>query len=123
MQKPVRFKIIKKKLKKKAKTDMQKPIWFEINKKEDEKLTRVIYNNQDNNDFEIIINRRTYYLKNAKKYSMEVITHKTTNSEAKKLYNELIQKDINALEREKNDAKREEINGIRKFNSWIFSKR
>ena len=48
---------------------------------------------------------------------MEVTTHKTTNSEAKKLYNELIQKDINALEREKNDAKREEINGIRKFNS------
>ena len=102
---------------------MQKPIWFEIDKKEGEKLTRVIYNNQDNKDFEIIINRRTYYLKNAKKYSMEVITHKTTNSEAKKLYNELIQKDINALEREKNDAKREEINGIRKFNSWISSKR
>ena len=102
---------------------MQKPIWFEIDKKESEKLTTVIYNNQDNNDFEIIINRRTYYLKNAKKYSMEVTTHKTTNSEAKKLYNELIQKDINVLEREKNDATREEINGIRKFNSWIFSKR
>ena len=46
---------------------MQKPIWFEIDKKEGEKLTRVIYNNQDNKDFEIIINRRTYYLKNAKK--------------------------------------------------------
>ena len=34
---------------------------------------------------------------------MEVTTHKTTKSEAKKLYNELIQKDIDALEREKID--------------------
>ena len=41
---------------------MQKPLWFEINKKEYE-----IYNNQDNNDFKIIINRRTYSLKIAKK--------------------------------------------------------
>ena len=46
---------------------MQKPLWFEINKKEYEKLTREIFNNQDNNDFKIIINRRTYSLKIAKK--------------------------------------------------------
>ena len=46
---------------------MQKPLWFEINKKELEELTRDFYNNQDNNDFKTIINRRTYHLKNAKK--------------------------------------------------------
>ena len=46
---------------------MQKPLWFEINKKEFEELTRNIYNNQDNNDFKIIINKRTYDLKSAKK--------------------------------------------------------
>ena len=46
---------------------MQKPLWFEINKKEFEELTRDIYNNQDNNDFKIIINKKTYHLKNAKK--------------------------------------------------------
>ena len=45
---------------------MQKPLWFEINKKEFEELTGDIYNNQDNNDFKIIINNRTYDLKNAK---------------------------------------------------------
>ena len=48
---------------------------------------------------------------------MEVTTRKTTKSEVKKWYNELIQKDIDALEREKIDAKREEIDGIRKYNS------
>ena len=51
------------------------------------------------------------------KKRMEVTTRKTTKSEVKKLYNELIQKDIDALEREKIDAKREEIDGIRKYNS------
>ena len=40
---------------------------------------------------------------------MEVTTRKTTKSEAKELYNELIQWDIDALEGE-------EINGTRKYN-------
>ena len=43
---------------------MQKPLWFEINKKEFEELAGDIYNNQDNNDFQITINKRTYDLKN-----------------------------------------------------------
>ena len=47
---------------------MQKPLWFELNKKEFEESTRNIYSNQDNNDFKIIINKRTYDLKNAKKF-------------------------------------------------------
>ena len=64
---------------------MQRPLWFGINKKEFEELTRDIYNNQDNNDFKIIINKRTYDLKNAKKIWMEVTTRKTTKSEVKKL--------------------------------------
>ena len=34
---------------------------------------------------------------------MEVTTGKTTKSEAKKLYNKLIQKDIDVLEREKSN--------------------
>ena len=46
---------------------MQKPIGFEINKKEFEELTRDIYNNQYNNSFKTITNKRTYDLKNAKK--------------------------------------------------------
>ena len=46
---------------------MQKPLWLEMNKKEFEELTRNIYNNQDNNDFKIIINKKTYNSKSAKK--------------------------------------------------------
>ena len=68
MQKSIQFKIIKKEFEEKTKREMQKPIWFEINKKEFEELTIDIYNNQDNNDFKIIINKRTYDLKNAEKF-------------------------------------------------------
>ena len=95
---------------------MKKTLWFEINKKELEELTREIYNNQDKNDFKIIINRRPYNLKNAKKIWREVTIHKSTKSDAKKLYNELIQKDNDALEKEKNYAEREEVDGIIKYN-------
>ena len=34
MQKPVRFKIIKKEFEEKTEREMQKPIWLEINKRE-----------------------------------------------------------------------------------------
>ena len=59
---------------------MEKPLWFEINKKEFEELTGDIYNNQHNNNFKIIINKRTYDLKNAKKNWMEVTTRKISKS-------------------------------------------
>ena len=54
-------------------------------------------------------------MKNAEKFWMEVTTCKTTKSEAKELYIEMIQKDKDALEREKID-KKNEIGGIRKHN-------
>ena len=71
---------------------MQKPIWFQLNKKEFEELARDIYNNQDNDDFKIIINKGNYNLKNAKKIWMEVTSSKINKSEAKTWYKELIQK-------------------------------
>ena len=52
----------------KTEREMQKPIWFEINKKEFQELPRDIYNNQDNNDFKIVIDNKTYNLKNGKNF-------------------------------------------------------
>ena len=52
----------------KTEREMQKPIWFEINKKEFQELPRDIYNNQDNNDFKIVIDKKTYNLKNGKNF-------------------------------------------------------
>ena len=89
---------------------MQKPLWFEVNKKEFEELTRNISNNQDNSDFKVIINKKR------QKNQTEVTTRKTTISEAKKLYNELMQKDIDILEREKSN-RFEKYNILNIFNN------
>ena len=76
---------------------MHKLLRFEVNRKQFEELTRDIYNNQGINDFKIITNKKTYDLKNAKTFWMKVTTSETTKIVAKKLYNELIQKDTDAL--------------------------
>ena len=81
---------------------MQKSLRFKINKKDFDELTRDIYNNQDN-DFKFTINKKTDDLENTKIFWTEVTTHKTTKSEAKELYNELIQKHIDTLERSKSN--------------------
>ena len=43
------------------------PLWFRINKSEFHELISNIYNNQNNKDFKITINKKTYDLKIAKK--------------------------------------------------------
>ena len=83
---------------------MQKPWWFKINKPEFEELTSDIYNNQNNKDFKITINKKTYDLKNAKKIWTKMTKSKISRNEAKRLYKELIQKDLDALEREKSNS-------------------
>ena len=79
----------------------QMPLWFIINKPEFDELTNDIYNNQNNKDFKITIK---YDLKNAKHFWAKVTTSTISRNEAKKLYKELIQKDIDALEREKSNS-------------------
>ena len=89
---------------------MQKPWWFKINKPEFEELTSDIYNNKNNKDFKITINKKTYDLKNAKKLWTKITKSEISINDAKKLYKELIQKDFYALKKEKsNSAKKKNI--------------
>ena len=75
-------------------------------------MTENIYSNQNNKDFKII-NKTPYHFKNAKKIWIEIITRTISKSEAKKLYNKLIQKDTDALTKEKsNDNKKYNILNI-----------
>ena len=83
---------------------MQIPLWFRINKSEFDELKSNIYNNQNNKDFKITINKKTHDLKNAKMFWTKVTTSKISGNEAKKLYKELIRKDIDALERKKSNS-------------------
>ena len=83
---------------------MQIPLWFKINKPEFDKLTSDIYDNENNKDFKITINEKTYDLKNTNKYWTKITKSNISKNEAKKLYKELIQKDFDALEREKSNS-------------------
>ena len=46
----------------------QTPLWFRINKSEFDELKSNIYDNQNNKDFKVTINKKTYDLKNAKNF-------------------------------------------------------
>ena len=78
---------------------MQIPLQFRINKPKFDELTSDIYNNQNNKDFKITINKKTYDLKNAKIFWTKIATSKISRNEVKQLYKELIQKGIDALRR------------------------
>ena len=66
--------------------EMKKPLWFEMNKKEFDELTGRIYNNQDNNNLKVIINKKAYNIKNSKKNWMDVTLRKIPKTEGEKLY-------------------------------------
>ena len=101
---------------------MQIPLWFKINKPEFDELTSDIYDNQNNKDFKITINKNTYDLKNAKKLWAKITKSKMYRNKARKLYNELIEKDIDALERERsNSNKKYNILEILKNINAIFT--
>ena len=84
---------------------MQIPLWFKIHKSEFDELKSS--DNQNNKDFKITINKKAF--KKRKNFWTKVPTSKISKNEAKKLYKELIQKDIDTLKREK-------IKGIKKNN-------
>ena len=71
---------------------MQIPLWFRINKSEFDELKSNIYNNQNNKDFKITINKKTYDLKNAKKIWTKITKSKVSKNDAEKLYKKLLQK-------------------------------
>ena len=62
---------------------MQIPLWFRINKLELDELTSDIYNSQNNKDFKITINKKTYGLKNARNFWTKVTTNKISRNGAK----------------------------------------
>ena len=56
------------------------------------------------------------------KKKVEVTARKTIKSEVKKIYNELIQKDNDALERKKLMEKEKKLMSLENIIAWIFSK-
>ena len=90
-----------------------------MNKTEFEELTQNMYNNQNNKDFKITINKNN--LRFEKTFWREVTTRKISKSEAKELYKKLLQKGSDALEREKSNNIKKHILDILNNVGTIFT--
>ena len=109
---PTKLGILDKKKQKSKSTEektekvIYKRLWFQINKAEFDELTKNVYNNQDNNDFKITIKKKSCNLEKANKFWMKITTRKISKNEAKKMYDELIQEDIDTLTEQPNNDPR-----------------
>ena len=100
---------------------MQLPLSFKIDQPKFDKLTSDIYDNQNNKDFQITINKITDDLKNSKIFWTKITKSKISRNEAKNLYKELIQKHLDALKREKSSTKGNNILKILENINAIFT--
>ena len=79
---------------------IQKTLWVKLNRNNFDSLLQDVYNNQNNDEFKTVVEKKPYDLKNAKKFLLKIITQKVTEKDALKLNSDLITPDIIALESE-----------------------
>ena len=56
--------------------EIQKPLWIKLNKNDFDSLRQDVYNNLNNSKFKIIVERKVYDLRNAKRILFETTTKK-----------------------------------------------
>ena len=82
-----------------------------------------VYNNLNNNKFKTSVDKKTYDLKNGKKFLEKITTQKISEKNAKKLYSDLIAPDITKLEntKGKDKNKRNNISDVLKNLESVFT--
>ena len=73
-------------------------------------LIQEVYNNLNNSEFKTTVDKKTYDLKNAKKFLVKITTQKINEKEAFELYSDLITPDITELEYTKGKGKYKRYN-------------
>ena len=97
---------LKKKRPRQKKLDkIKRPLWAKINKNDFDLLIRDVCDNLNNDKFKTTVNKKTYDLKNAKKFLVKITTQKISEEDAKKLYSDMIAPDITKLENVKGKGK------------------
>ena len=77
------------KLTKKEETETKKldgvkrPLWAKMNKNDFDLLMKDVYDNLNNDKFKTTVNKKTYDLKNAKKFLVKITTQKISEEDAK----------------------------------------
>ena len=84
---------------------IKRPLWAKINKNDFDLLIRDVCDNLNNDKFKTTVNKKTYDLKNAKKFLVKITTQKISEEDAKKLYSDMIAPDITKLENVKGKGK------------------
>ena len=64
-----------------------------------------VVDNLDDKNYQTTVYKGKYDLKNAEKYLLEIITKKISKDEARKLYNDLMKSDVDALKHVKGKGK------------------
>ena len=75
---------LKKKRPRQKKLDkIKRPLWAKINKNDFDLLIRDVCDNLNNDKFKTTVNKKTYDLKNAKKFLVKITTQKISEEDAK----------------------------------------
>ena len=85
--------------------EIQKPLWVKLNENDFDSLIQDVYNNLNNNEIKTTADKKTYDLKNAKKFLEKITTPKISAEDAKELYSDLIASDITKLKNIKGKGK------------------
>ena len=97
---------LKKKRPRQKKLDkIKRPLWAKINKNDFDLLIRDVCDNLNNDKFKTTVNKKTYDLKNAKKFLVKITTQKISKEDAKELHSDLIAPDIIELKNTKGKGK------------------
>ena len=71
----------------------------------------------DDKDYQTAADKRNCDLRNAENFLLEITTKKVSKAEARKLYNDLIKPDVDALEQTKGKRKNERNNNLNIINN------
>ena len=97
--------------------EISKPLGIKITRNDFISLIKDIANNLDDKDCQTAADKRNCDLKNAENFLLEITTKKFSKVEARKLYNDLIKPDVDALEQTKGKGKNERKNNLNIINN------
>ena len=97
--------------------EISKPLWIKITRNDFISLIKDIANNLDDKDYQTAADKRNCGLRNAENFLLEITTKKVSKAEARKLYNDLIKPDVDALEQTKGKGKNERKNNLNIINN------
>ena len=96
--------------------EISKPLWIEVSRKYLNSLIKDVVNNLDNKDYKTSADGDDYDLKNADNFLLVIVTKKLSRDDALKLYNNLINSNIDSLKNAKGEGKNKRNNILNVLN-------